>query len=339
MTTPPPLHRTRRGLIAAAFSGSLLAVSAIVTAGTGTAAAAPSPVADILNAVCFHYEPNPVSNPDNPAENRVSDCRAANLTYANLTGANLTGANLTYASLTDANLYETSLYRTTLTRVNLTRTNLTRTNLTDANLYNANLTDAFLTYANLNYANLNYANLNYANLTGSSVIPGNVSVPATSADGAAVTWAAPALPFGVLYTSCDHSAGTQFPIGPTLVTCTVGTASGAGTGTFTVNVNVSTQAPAFADAAPVALTGTVGTELIHTLDVTGTPAPTLTATGLPDWLTLTDGVLTGTPVAAGRYTFLVVAANGTAPDATAAVTVTVALASGPPATGSLGSLN
>ena len=186
--------------------------------------------------------------------------------------------------------------------------------------------------ANLTNANLTDANLNYANLTGSSVIPGNVSVPATSADGAAVTWAAAALPFGVLYTSCDHSAGTQFPIGPTLVTCTVGTASGAGTGTFTVNV--STQAPAFADAAPVALTGTVGTELIHTLDVTGTPAPTLTATGLPDWLTLTDGVLTGTPVAAGRYTFLVVAANGTA-----AVTVTVALASGPPATGSLGSLN
>ncbi|MGR6520138.1 putative Ig domain-containing protein (plasmid) [Rhodococcus erythropolis] len=121
------------------------------------------------------------------------------------------------------------------------------------------------------------------------------------------------------------------------MTCTVGTASGAGSGTFTFNV--STQAPAFADSACVALTGIVGTELIHIVDVTGTPAPTLTATGLPDWLTLTDGVLTGTPVAAGRYTFLVVAANGTAPDATAAVTVTVALASGPPATGSLGSLN
>ncbi|KAB2582962.1 hypothetical protein BS297_23160 [Rhodococcus erythropolis] len=342
MTTPPPLHRTRRGLIAAAFSGSLLAVSAIVTASTGTAAAAPPPVADILSAVCLHYEPNPVSNPDNPAENRVSDCRVADLSDANLTGANLTGANLTNAflsdanltdaNLTDANLTDAFLYETTLARVNLTRANLTRVNLYNANLHNANLTDA-----NLTKADLTEANLTGANLTGSSVIPGNVSVPATSADGAAVTWAAPARTSGVLYNSCSHSAGTQFPIGTTLVTCTVDTVRGAGIGTFTVNV--STQAPAFADAAPVALTGTVGTELIHTLDVTGTPAPPLTATGLPDWLTLTDGVLSGTPVAAGRYTFLVVASNGTAPDATAAVTVTVALAPGPPVTGSLGSLN
>ncbi len=80
----------------------------------------------------------------------------------------------------------------------------------------------------------------------------------------------------------------------------------------------------------------------HTAIASGNPAPTLTATGLPAGLTLSEtGTLSGTPTAAGSYTFTLNATNGVNPDLTLVVTVIVAEATitpEQPTTGSLGSL-
>ncbi|OYD61264.1 pentapeptide repeat-containing protein [Rhodococcus sp. OK302] len=314
MTTPDLRRRpdrTHRTRAAGAFGAAVLAAATIATVGTGTAAAATA--AEILTAACTHYEPDPVWNPGNPALNRVSDCHGAYLFGADLAGANLAGANLN-----SANLFVASLNGANLTGANLTGAILTYANLTFANLNDANL----------NSANLNDTDLTSANLTGSSVIPGNVSAPATSVDGATATWTAPTLPIGVTVNSCDHTSGTQFPIAPTLVTCTVGNdRAGTGTGTFTV----TTQAPLFADTTPVALTGTVGTVLTRTFTATGTPNPTVTVvdpTQLPPGMTFRNATgvptLSGTPTAAGSYTFTLTADNGVGTPKTLDVTMTVA---------------
>ncbi|NMM92778.1 hypothetical protein B2J88_52670, partial [Rhodococcus sp. SRB_17] len=74
----------------------------------------------------------------------------------------------------------------------------------------------------------------------------------------------------------------------------------------TVNVTAAPEAPSFTNP----LTAVVGTPFTHTITVAGSPHPTLTATGLPTWLTLTDGVLAGTPPAAGSFPFTLTADNG-----------------------------
>ncbi|NMM92570.1 hypothetical protein B2J88_51535 [Rhodococcus sp. SRB_17] len=266
----------------------------------------------------------------NSAKLNSAKLNSAKLNRAKLTYANLNSANLNDANLNDANLNGATLNDATLYRADLTKANLSWTTLYGANLTGANLNGATLNGANLNGATLNDTDLTSANLTGSSVIPGNVSAPATSVDGATATWTAPTLPIGVTVNSCDHTSGTQFPIGPTLVTCTVGN-DRAGTGTFTVTV--TTQAPLFADTTPVALTGTVGTVLTRTFTATGTPNPTVTVvdpTQLPPGMTFANdpvtGVptLSGTPTAAGSYTFTLTADNGVGTPKTLDVTMTVA---------------
>ncbi|MCJ0907123.1 hypothetical protein [Rhodococcus sp. ARC_M6] len=99
-------------------------------------------------------------------------------------------------------------------------------------------------------------------------------------------------------------------------------------------------APRFVDPPAEPLPAVVGTPFTHTFTATGTPDPALTVLGKPDWLTLTNGTLTGTPTAPGFYYFTIAAANGTTPNATLQVTVNVTAAPvvEPPVTGSLGSL-
>lgn len=264
----------------------------------------------------------------NSANLNSANLNSANLNSAKLTDAILNSAKLTDAKLTDANLNGATLNDATLYRADLTKANLSWTTLGGANLTGATLNGANLNGANLNGATLYDTDLTSANLTGSSVIPGNVSAPATSVDGATATWTAPTLPIGVTVNSCDHISGTQFPIGPTLVTCTVGN-DRAGTGTFTVTA----QAPLFADTTPVALTGTVGAVLTRTFTATGTPNPTVTVvdpTQLPPGTTFANdpvtGVptLSGTPTTAGKFGFTLAAANGAGTPTTLDVTMAVA---------------
>ena len=332
MTTSDPRRRTRRGGIATALAGTVLA-AAIVTAGTGTAVAATP--AEILTTACTYYNPNP-----DPADaNTWSDCG-----YANLSGANLTGATLNYADLRGANLSGANLDGANLTGSGLFVADLRGANLTGANLYYANLTGANLTSTTLTDVNLADADLSGVNLTGTLAVPADITVAAASAAGATVAWSAPTMPTGLTFGTCDHTSGTLFPVGATLVTCTVTSMRGVyglttGSGSFTVSPYL--EAPSFINPPAGPLTAVAETPFTHTITATGTPDPVLTATDLPDWLTLSPaGVLTGTPPTAGSFPFTLTAANGTAPDATIEVTVDVAAAPvvDPPATGSLGSL-
>ena len=86
-------------------------------------------------------------------------------------------------------------------------------------------------------------------------------------------------------------------------------------------------APVFTASTPPA-TATVGAAYTYTFTASGDPAPTFSiASGaLPAGLSLntTNGVLSGTPTAAGAATFTVAAANGVSPDAvTPSRTITV----------------
>lgn len=85
--------------------------------------------------------------------------------------------------------------------------------------------------------------------------------------------------------------------------------------TFTIR-GTGVQAPAFISAAPAA--GTYAAEYRHSFTAAGSPAPTFSVAGgsLPNGLTLdgTSGVLSGKPMAAGSFSFLVTAGNGAGTD-------------------------
>lgn len=250
MTT---IDHDRRTRVAAACGGAVLSAAAILTAGTGIAAAS---VADTLRTTCTHYVPNPVWN---GSENEVSDCSGAKLAGTNLVGAVLSGADLTDAKLVGTDLSDATLRGADLGNANLTNAELINANLSDANLKSANLTGANLTGANLADANLSGADLTWtdltgtdltkAKLTGTSVVPANIRSTASSADGASVTIPAPAGAKGVTLDGCTRpqnvavpmNATLAFPVGTTTVTCTVHSiragSPSIGSGTFTVTVS------------------------------------------------------------------------------------------------------
>ncbi|NMM92623.1 hypothetical protein B2J88_51835 [Rhodococcus sp. SRB_17] len=100
-------------------------------------------------------------------------------------------------------------------------------------------------------------------------------------------------------------------------------------------------APMFTDAGPVTLNAVTGTVFTREFTVTGNPTPTVTVVDpakLPTGMTFTNGVLSGTPTAAGTYTFVLQAANGVDPDLTLTVTVKVTDAPGTPGGNLFGSL-
>ncbi|KQS14559.1 hypothetical protein ASG04_01490 [Curtobacterium sp. Leaf183] len=70
---------------------------------------------------------------------------------------------------------------------------------------------------------------------------------------------------------------------------------------------------------------TAGQPYSYTVTATGTPTPTYSAAGLPTGLTIngTTGVISGTPTTPGTTTATVTASNGTGPDATTTVSITV----------------
>jgi len=176
----------------------------------GTITAATQTPAQIIAGACGNYVANPTAG-------NSTDCSGKNLAGTDLAGVNLTGANLTGTDLAGANL-------------------------TGADLYHADLTGADLTGANLTGVTLTGANL-----TGTSALPSDITVPATSNDGAPATWAVPAMPTGLTFGTCTPASGTVFPVGATSVTCTVTSVSGdvltTGTGTFTVTTTPVVDQP------------------------------------------------------------------------------------------------
>jgi hypothetical protein len=83
-------------------------------------------------------------------------------------------------------------------------------------------------------------------------------------------------------------------------------------------------APTITSSAPTA--GSVGTAYTYTLNATGTAPITFSVTSgaLPNGLSLSSaGVISGTPTAAGTYTGVITASNGTAPDATQSFSITI----------------
>ncbi|SDR02974.1 Putative Ig domain-containing protein [Curtobacterium sp. UNCCL20] len=107
----------------------------------------------------------------------------------------------------------------------------------------------------------------------------------------------------------------------------------ASSGCPTPGTPSETTAPTITSGTPP--TATAGTPYSYTVTATGTPAPTYTAVGLPAGLTLngTTGVVSGTPTAPGTSRVTITASNGTSPNATTVVTITVrptAPASTPP---------
>ena len=89
-------------------------------------------------------------------------------------------------------------------------------------------------------------------------------------------------------------------------------------------------APQITSAAPTA--GTLNTAYSHTFTASGSPASSwsIVLGTQPNGLSLSNGVLSGTPTLAGTYTFTVQASNGTLPNATQAVALVINAPSGPP---------
>jgi len=85
-----------------------------------------------------------------------------------------------------------------------------------------------------------------------------------------------------------------------------------------------TTPPTITSGAPTA-TGTVGTAYSFQVTASGNPAPTFSATGLPTGLSIsTNGLISGIPSAAGTFSSVAIAAaNGVAPNATQAYTITI----------------
>ena len=101
---------------------------------------------------------------------------------------------------------------------------------------------------------------------------------------------------------------------------------------ITVLDSASAAAPTITSTAPTS--ATVGEAYAYSITATGTPTPTIDVTGLPAWLSLSAGAISGTPLAGDvgpTGTITVTASNGVPPDATQSFTITVFDSGGGPA--------
>ena len=126
----------------------------------------------------------------------------------------------------------------------------------------------------------------------------------------AFSLASGSLPPGLMLASSGTLSGTPTAAGT--YTFTVAAANGAGTvSSPSLSILVNT-APVFTADSPPG--GTVGVAYSYTFAAGGNPAPTFSVSSgsLPPGLSLngSSGVLSGTPTAAGSYTFTVSASNG-----------------------------
>jgi uncharacterized protein YjbI with pentapeptide repeats len=206
----------------------------------------------------------------NPTPTTFTNCPNANLSDASLTGLNLAYANFagsTFASCSDPDTPSASCSATDLAETNLTQANLSDVTLvtfsgvlqegilkdiatagTDfgaANLSGADLAnDTFVENFIFGEAavTMTDATLTGANFTGTSLVPPNQTLTATSQSGAVATWSTPAAIPGATPGSCTPASGSTFPLFSSTVTCQVTDDNGGvATGTFQVNVAPTTQ--------------------------------------------------------------------------------------------------
>jgi hypothetical protein len=165
-------------------------------------------------------------------------------------------------------------------------------------------------------------------ITSTQIVLATVGVPyiynITATGVPAPVLGATGLPAWAHFTG-NSITGTPGPIdvgltGPIAVTAT--NSSGTASQVFQIEVR---SAPQITSTPPQS--GTANTQYTYTVVATGTPAPTLSATGLPGWLSFNSasGVLSGTPTAAGvTGPITITAANGVQPDAVQTFTINVA---------------
>ena len=149
------------------------------------------------------------------------------------------------------------------------------------------------------------------------------------ATNAPTSFGATGLPAGLTVNAATGQiTGTPAATGTFAAAVTATNGGGTGSQALTITVTAAPVAPTITSGAPPA--GTVGTPYSFTFTATGTaPITWSIVTGAaPTGLTLNPatGVLSGTPTTAGPSGFLVQAANGTAPNATQNVSITIAAA-------------
>lgn len=184
----------------------------------------------------------------------TATCPDWDLQGALLFGLTLFQANFAGADLRDANVSNGNWYGVDITGADLRGANLdslyllgglpSHATFADASLRGAELVEVEgdgldFTGADLTGAAFVSVWLTGATFTGTVLVPASQTVTATSPAGATVSWPPPSTLGDAAPGPCDHASGTAFPIGTTVVTCTVLGVSGFGapnTGTFTVTV-------------------------------------------------------------------------------------------------------
>ncbi len=136
------------------------------------------------------------------------------------------------------------------------------------------------------------------------------------------------LPSGLTLSSAGVLSGTPTAAGSyTFTVQASNTAGSVNSNSITITVSIANQAPStFSDQIP-ATSGVVGTAFaLYTFVANGTPTPTysIVSGALPSGLTLSaSGVLSGTPIVAGAYTFTVQASNSAGNVNSNPITITI----------------
>lgn len=92
---------------------------------------------------------------------------------------------------------------------------------------------------------------------------------------------------------------SQDTFGPITITATNMAGSSQQTFSLIVGAEIIPVEPAITSNAPTS--GTLGSMFSYTINTTGVPKPTLSVSGNPDWLTLTDSTLSGIPSTFGVF--------------------------------------
>ena len=223
-----------------------------------------------------------------------------NVGTADLSGVNMTQANASGAILPYMNLSST-------VDVNLTGVNFSNAQLGSASLLGVALTSIDFSGADLSATdfsgssfagdNFSSANIGGANFSHTALAPSDQTVPATSHNGATVSWPAPPGVSGLTVGACSPPSGSLFPIAGLTVSCPVtNNTSNAGLAAFDVIV---TAAPPMAFTSTSLPPATIGSAYSATLSVNGGYPPyTFKKSGrLPAGLKLNKatGVISGTP--------------------------------------------
>ena len=159
-------------------------------------------------------------------------------------------------------------------------------------------------------------------------VPGNLTAEATSAAGAAVTFAASASDgSGSVPVTCVPASGSTFALGTTPVTCSASNAGGDGSASFNVTV-VDTTAPSLSLPSPMSVeaTGPSGAAATYTASASDLVSGVVTPSCVPS---------SGSTFPIGTTTVNCSATDGAGNTASGSFTVTVADHTAPVATASL----